>query len=77
MTFVDNIMQAVFKLYPRIEDRVRKLGVLQLLSCLLSTQPCPANIGAGAGSAGHEVQPGSVAPTHCHCLLTTHGAMGG
>lgn len=26
-TFVDTIMQTVFKLYPRIEDRVRKPGV--------------------------------------------------
>lgn len=26
-TFVDTIMQIVFKLYPRIEDRVRKPGV--------------------------------------------------
>ena len=26
-TFVDTIMQAVFKLYPHVEDRVRKRGV--------------------------------------------------
>lgn len=40
-TFVDNIMQTVFKLYPRIEDKVRSPGEpgSSLLSCSIYLAP--------------------------------------